>query len=1268
MLFFCFLVVRTKGQVTLMEDPKIPQVLPPSPESAGIIRNSLGSANLSTGAISASVPLFTLPVNGFSWPVAVSYSSQGLRTDEPSSRVGYGWSLLANGVITRLVKDDPDDFGTRIYPPSNFLTLDLDNFNYCKNATDDATSYDTQPDEYNFSFNGYSGKFIFDSLGNIRLISHSNVKVEAMGGREHFIITTTDGIKYKFGYLENEKTVNYNLDISLPNKSRTKTSFFLYRIEIPGGAWINFNYNSINVQTVSGYSQTLRLGHGSINMDWCGTCTAPGQFVDLSAKSNRIEYDSRYLSSITTSSGLTASFSYEGRPDMSGDNRLKSFTVHHGSTRLKRFTFDYFDPPGFDGTTILPDGTPSVVGRFFLTKLTDKEIVTTDPLQPLEEINHDYEFTYNRMDLVPKPNSPKQDHWGFYNGNTGNLLQSVSDYYWGNGTPHPSMTGDRSPNADSASRGVLNAIKYPTGGKEEFFYESNSIVGAVQNPYGPVYVELAGNFTGSGTHYSYFSSSFSVPYTQTVTINMYSMYSGSGTPPSGRIVQFYMTEGGDTVLNMYLNGDNSFTSNKVLYPNKSYRLEMKIRNDWQNAGQFSLQYDTTATPTYSSVNVPVGGIRLRKIKYTSPESGSTHSKYYRYASLNNLAFSSGIAVDQVSYRVSGSKFDYCSMPGIPQASSLCQYIIYNSNTTFNISGFNGSHIYYRNVIESDDSLFVNGGTEYQFFNPSKAYTNVEDWGETVDAMPSDNHPTLNGSMEYTRVFDKNFTTLQEQYDRYDTVKIGTKVYGMAFKKKYTPVFMTNDLEIFANAYDVSRYYYETWWIRKMASISKKYAGNNISAYDSVRYTYASVDNMLPATTTTYDSKNNELKIEQKYPTDYSGNVVLSEMVTRNMITQPVESKIFRNNILQQHQLISYKKWFAGWDIFRPDTIKLKSSKDDVVSSRIFFEQYDSSGNLLQVRKIADNSMSYIWGHNKMYPIAEASLASFNQIAYTSFEETTAMGNWEFSPSVTPTYHNEGFTGNKSVSGTIRKQSLPNGQYDITVWTKGSGAPLINGFSSTLAKTNGNWKLYTRRLTNPVNVEITGVFLDELRLYPIDAVMNTIVYKPFVGAIAKSNNLKDEVVYYSYDPFHRLHVIRDMDSNILQQYQYRYKDTIANCSGQSANWVATGLKECIKGGLNNNYNGTEMEQQRDDSYCSATYLETRWVNIGITGNCTPVPNCTGENKRVVNGLCETGVKVYTHSVKINATTWQCTYHYEFSDGYWSQDYTHNSSNTCFYIEL
>jgi YD repeat-containing protein len=65
-----------------------------------------------------------------------------------------------------------------------------------------------------------------------------------------------------------------------------------------------------------------------------------------------------------------------------------------------------------------------------------------------------------------------------------------------------------------------------------------------------------------------------------------------------------------------------------------------------------------------------------------------------------------------------------------------------------------------------------------------------------------------------------------------------------------------------------------------------------------------------------------------------------------------------------------------------------------------------------------------------------------------------------------------------------------------------------------------------------------------------------------------------------------------------------------------------------------------------------------------GSCTAIcTNCTGENKKCINGTCATGLKVYTSSVYIGPRHYQCTYHYEWSDGSWSQDYTEDTTAPC-----
>ncbi|MCG2613432.1 DUF5977 domain-containing protein [Terrimonas sp. NA20] len=58
------------------------------------------------------------------------------------------------------------------------------------------------------------------------------------------------------------------------------------------------------------------------------------------------------------------------------------------------------------------------------------------------------------------------------------------------------------------------------------------------------------------------------------------------------------------------------------------------------------------------------------------------------------------------------------------------------------------------------------------------------------------------------------------------------------------------------------------------------------------------------------------------------------------------------------------------------------------------------------------------------------------------------------------------------------------------------------------------------------------------------------------------------------------------------------------------------------------------------------------------------NCWGEDRKCIGGVCEVGYKVVTGSVwNEYMQMWECTYHYEFSDFTWSQDYVEYSDWMC-----
>lgn len=108
--------------------------------------------------------------------------------------------------------------------------------------------------------------------------------------------------------------------------------------------------------------------------------------------------------------------------------------------------------------------------------------------------------------------------------------------------------------------------------------------------------------------------------------------------------------------------------------------------------------------------------------------------------------------------------------------------------------------------------------------------------------------------------------------------------------------------------------------------------------------------------------------------------------------------------------------------------------------------------------------------------------------------------------------------------------------------------------------------------------------------------------------------------------------------------------------------------CLKNAQNEN-TGWQEVQTKDMNPCSPTYLVITTGTYWNTNAC-PLPpgppdpptncnenNCNGEGYKCVNDQCEQGYKVITDCFWISSLgQYECIYHYEFSDGSWSQSYT------------
>lgn len=63
-----------------------------------------------TGVPQVEIPLYEIQCGDHKFPISLSYHGGGVRPDQVPGWVGQGWSLNAGGCITRIIKNQPDEF------------------------------------------------------------------------------------------------------------------------------------------------------------------------------------------------------------------------------------------------------------------------------------------------------------------------------------------------------------------------------------------------------------------------------------------------------------------------------------------------------------------------------------------------------------------------------------------------------------------------------------------------------------------------------------------------------------------------------------------------------------------------------------------------------------------------------------------------------------------------------------------------------------------------------------------------------------------------------------------------------------------------------------------------------------------------------------------------------------------------------------------------------------------------------------------------------
>lgn len=221
--------------------------------------------------------------------------------------------------------------------------------------------------------------------------------------------------------------------------------------------------------------------------------------------------------------------------------------------------------------------------------------------------------------------------------------------------------------------------------------------------------------------------------------------------------------------------------------------------------------------------------------------------------------------------------------------------------------------------------------------------------------------------------------------------------------------------------------------------------------------------------------------------------------------------------------------------------------------------YDQYGDLLEKQIKTNKRISYMYNYKSQYMVATVDNASNAQIAYTSFE-TGYKGYWSYDESRVVDAASIGlgeYTGRKAFKlgpvgeeeKMLTREGLPLGKYVVTFFQRTAAAtPVLSvtgsaGSSSTLFTSyhiGGGWVYYEYRVSNTTLVKVNGKdYIDEVRLYPVDAQMTTAGFIPLVG-VQYTCDVGCHVNNYSYDDLGRLLYVKDVNGKIIKKMEYGVK--------------------------------------------------------------------------------------------------------------------------------
>ena len=1191
----------------------VPKVIPPSPDAASLGKFGEFPVGKYTGSASISIPIYTISSGGIEIPISLGYNASGIKAEEQSSWVGLGWSLNAGGAIAI------STVGLSDFRPSSGLL----------NHSYDLTTFPALSEQ------AKKDLVTLINMGSLDVDPDIyNYNINGNAGRFLIDKATMQAITIPKSDLQiNLPGTNPGNDWEILDAKGNKFIFNKREISVADdrvGNVHSFNSTYYLTKIITTTNEEILFNYQSYTNLYYIRNTSTKDYIDPLNISNPepdcmqpykenyslMEIQGFRIESIIWDGGKALfKKNLTSREDMLNDYSLQVIEIYDKqNVLLKKFNLahDYFGGVGGENFS-----------TFLTSQMPNKRLrlLNVTESDPANNSLNPYSFEYHEN--VPYYFTRAQDLWGYYNGSSSNttLLPKLSQ-----------TLGDanRKVNEVAAKGGSLKKITYPTKGFTEFNYESNDALVPASLYYNyeePVhsptiepsnvtaYLGAGQNFTNLAVPVSVTGTDLLKKFTYTITYPSSINCPGTNRDCTGNLEIQLISSDNQHFIDLIAAGTfvNGVSSGEIwLQAGKTYTLS-KYGSGINN--NTTCQVIGKANPQIFMVNAaPYINVKTGGLRIASivSNAGVGPSTTKKYFYHANVQAPESEKLLQ------------------PSSGSLSSFPVFSYQTvTVGVNYLCSKFIMSANSMAP---LAVNGGstTGYKFcqevaFSPTEQQKTITEFLSNSDFQDSYSYsyPFVN---EQSRDYLRGHVLHEDKYKMngasFQIVSKESNTYNYVEPSYRSIVGCKNGcidfLKIYGGVSDCQNFIFKNYriatkWFYKNSTESKVYNNGILALTNLTNYFYDNDQHLQLTRTETINSQGNQIRTTLKYPADF--------------VASPGNPANVYNSMVNKHQI---------GEVIEEVKTNISANKE--------------------LQRVKTNYWEFNGGQ-QIEPISiQKSINNANLETEIQFNAYDAKGN-------------------------LIEYVAKDGIVHSILWGYGDIYPVakIVNKSYTDAITQSGINLSI--VNNPTSETALRTELDKLRLLP-GVIVTSFTYKPLIG-ISSQSDANNITTYYEYDAFGRLSIIRDKDNNILKKICYNYSGQAETCpidNSCSPNWQNT--SPALRCQVVNNVNTGYQEQEQSDLNNCNPGNTIRWVVAGYNPAACPLPsscnssNCVGDNKKCVNGVCETGVLkiISTRRQKVTGQPdengmipwwWQyyCTSAYCFSDGTYVGAYEYPTSGFC-----